>query len=421
MTMRKRFLIYSLLFLVCIPPACRADVLQQVVIVTRHGVRAPTWAPERLNQYSASPWPDFGVPPGYLTPHGRKLMKLFGDYYRDLYSASGILGEQNCGDAKRTSFWADTDQRTIETARALAESMLRGCKIEVNAKAAGASDPLFNAVEAGVAKPDANLSQAAVQGRIGPRMDALLDAYRPAFQLLQHVLNGEGKVPKLIFDEPLTLGIGKGSVTMNGTLATASTFTENLLLEYTNGFSGEQLGWGRPSANDLEEVLALHTAYAELMRRTPYLAKARGSNLLNHVLETMEQSVTQKERRGALGPLGGRIVVIVGHDTNLSNLSGMLDLSWVVSSHQPNDVPPGGALIFSLWKSSTGQYSVRLQFAVQTLDQMHNATPLTIQSPPVIVNLFVPSCSEAGEGYPCKWTNFRQAAKNTIEPAFVEK
>ena len=65
-------------------------------------------------------------------------MKLFGDYYRDLYSASGILGEQNCGDAKRTSFWADTDQRTIETARALAESMLRGCKIEVNAKAAGA-------------------------------------------------------------------------------------------------------------------------------------------------------------------------------------------------------------------------------------------------------------------------------------------
>ena len=130
-------------------------------------------------------------------------------------------------------------------------------------------------------------------------MDALLDAYRPAFQLLQHVLNGEGKAPKSIFEEPLTLGIGKGSVTMNGPLATASTFTENLLLEYTNGFSGEQFGWGRLSANDLEEVLALHTAYAELMRRTPYLAKARGSNLLNHVLETMEQSVTQKERRGA--------------------------------------------------------------------------------------------------------------------------
>src|SRR5262245_57016551 len=42
--------------------------LKYTLIVTRHGVRAPTWTPERLNEYSSSPWPDFGVPPGNLTP-----------------------------------------------------------------------------------------------------------------------------------------------------------------------------------------------------------------------------------------------------------------------------------------------------------------------------------------------------------------
>ena len=133
---------------------------------------------------------------------------------------------------------------------------------------------------------------------------------------------------------------------MNGSLALASTLTENLLLEYTNGFSGEQFGWGRLTATDLEHLLALHTTYAELMRRTPYLAKARGSNLLNHIVRTMEQSSTGKTVNGAIGPADAKLVVIVGHDTNVSNLSGMLGLSWVVSSHQAKRCSARGRVNF---------------------------------------------------------------------------
>lgn len=79
--MKKKLLIAILALAVFAQQAWPADLLQQVVIVTRHGVRAPTWTPERLNQYSAAQWPDFSVPPGYLTPHGRALMKLMGEFY----------------------------------------------------------------------------------------------------------------------------------------------------------------------------------------------------------------------------------------------------------------------------------------------------------------------------------------------------
>src|SRR5262245_62820284 len=89
--------------------------LRYAVMVSRHGVRAPTWTPERLNRYSATPWPDFGVPPGHLTPHGRSLMKILGSFYREYFAAEGLLGKPDCSDAARTYIWADTDQRTMES------------------------------------------------------------------------------------------------------------------------------------------------------------------------------------------------------------------------------------------------------------------------------------------------------------------
>lgn len=419
--MPRKFQVAAFLLICFVANVCTADELKQVIIVTRHGVRAPTWTPDRLNQYSVSPWPDFGVPPGNLTPHGRKLMTIMGEFYRDLYSKSGLLGAPACGDAKRTYFYADTDQRTIETARALVESMLPGCKADVNSKLSGAGDALFNAIESGHANPDLELSEAAVRGRIGPRLDSLLDVYGPEFRLLDGVLNGKGKARKSIFDDPIALKTDEDSLSMTGPLAISSTFTEVLLLEYANGFSGEQFAWGRLTPAELQQVLVLHTAYAELMRRTPSLAKVRGSNLLSRIVRTMEQATTRRAVRGALGRVPASLVMLVGHDTNISNLSGLLRLSWMVDSHQVDDAPPGGALVFSLWKSSSGRYSVTVQFVAQTLDQMHNATRLTLQQPPVIADLFVPECSSARAGYPCDWTVFKQLANRTIDPAFVEQ
>jgi len=59
-----------------------APKLRFVVILTRHGVRSPTWTLADLNMYSSQPWPDWEVAPGHLTPQGYKLMTLLGSYYR---------------------------------------------------------------------------------------------------------------------------------------------------------------------------------------------------------------------------------------------------------------------------------------------------------------------------------------------------
>jgi 4-phytase/acid phosphatase len=194
---------------------------------------------------------------------------------------------------------------------------------------------------------------------------------------------------------------------MNGPLSLASTLSEDLTLEYADGMPADKLAWGRLTPANLLDVMSLHTAYADLMRRTPDLARARGSNLLGYIVNAMEQAASGKGE----APL----LVISGHDTNLSNLSGMLGLSWLLPGYQPDDTPPGGALVFSLWKSA-GRYTVRLQFAAQTLDQMRLGTAMTRANPPAIANVFVPGCSSAAEGYPCAWEAFRDLTARAILP-----
>ena len=403
-------------------PCARGEELKFVAIVTRHGVRPPTVSNDQINPYSAEPWPKWDVPPGYLTAHGRALMKLFGAYDRAQFARAGLFAPSGCADAGRVYFWADTDERTIETGRALAEGLLPGCTVEVHSAPAGTRDPLFNPVAAGVGHADPDLAAAAVSGRIGGHPEALLAAYRPALETIQQVLTAGKTVKQSLLELPvLPATAASGLVEMRGPLATASSLAEDFLLEYTNGMKGRDLGWGRLTESNLRQIMTLNAAYTDLTRRTPQIARTLASNLLSAVAKAMEQAVAGEPVPGALGKAGDRLLVIVGHDGNLSNIQGTLNLSWLLPGYQPNDTPPGGALVFELWRQPAGgAYSVRTYYTAQTLEQMRQSLPLTLDSPPAKATVFVPGCSTAKAGSPCDWKAFQRTIETAIDPAFVK-
>ncbi len=360
-------------------------------------------------------------------------MKLFGAYDRAYLAQAGLLSPTGCADAGHVYFWADTEERTLETGRALAAGMLPGCAVEVHSLPQGTNDPLFSPIAARVGHPDRTLAVAAVLGRIGGNPGALLDLYRPALETMQQVLLGckpgtacppSGKaVKQSLLELPSSVGPGKGDhlAELRGPVRTASTLAEDFLLEYTNGMAEKEVGWGRVNEFNLREMMSLHSAYADLLRRTPYIARAQASNLLSHILKTMEQAVAGRAVPGALGKPSDHVVVIIGHDTNLSNVSGTLGLSWLIEGYQRDDTPPGGALVFELWRRPvSGEYTVRTYYMSQTLEQMRKALPVTLDSPPAKATVFLPGCSVANEALECGWKAFQHTIETAIDPAFVK-
>jgi len=395
-------------------PCAAAPQLKYVIILSRHGVRSPTWDLKRLNEYSAEPWPDFGVPPGDLTPHGRDLIKILGSYYREWLSGEHLLSPSGCADAQRVYIWADTDQRTIETGHAFAESLAPGCGLSVHSRPQGEKDSIFS----GAGIPDPNVAAAAVRQRLRPDPQALLAGHRGELETLQFILTGGKDAPKKILNPPESIAaiVEGNSVELQGPFSIGSTMTENLLLEYANGMQGAQFGWGRVTKDDLVRILALHRVYADLIRRTPYLARARGADLLTRVLASMEQAVSGKASPEALGSPGAAVLILSGHDTNQANVAGMLGLTWSLPGYQPDETPPGGALIFSLWRDSdNGQYFVRAEFLASSLDQMHTLSALTSGMPPLRQRLLVPGCETASGTSDCQWNKFRTVVQNSIK------
>ena len=413
-----------------------APRLKFVLILTRHGVRSPTGSNEQLDQYSSQPWPKWDVPPGYLTPHGAKLMTIFGAYDRAYLAQQGLVSATGCEDAAHISIYADSEERTVESAKSLAEGMFPGCPPDRRPQQhwlmEGKPDPLFHPLAASVAKYDRDRALASIGGRIGNDPKGVTAAYRPQLEALQSILLGcaaalpcpsPGHTPsKLLLDIPATLDAGKGDhlAELRGPLNSASTLTENFLLEYTEGLPMEQVGWGHLDASSVRHLMDLHTAASDLTRRTPYLATVQASGLLAHIVDTFQQAVSGKAVPGALGKLNDNVVVLVGHDTNIANVAGMLSLNWLLDGRR-DDTPPGGALVFELWqKPDPAGYEVHAYYMAQRLEQMRNAVPLNMDQPPSRANLFIPACSTGAEGFPCAWAGFQETLRKIIDPSFAD-
>jgi 4-phytase / acid phosphatase len=392
--------------------------LKMMVILSRHGVRSPTWTSERLNGYSALPWPTWNVPPADLTSRGYELIKQFGSFDRTSLAGLGLFRASGCDDASKTYIWADTDQRTVASGKAFAEGFFPGCLLALHGLAAGENDRLFHPAANGVKPADADAAFAEFAARAkrptDPQEVELLTE-------LQHVLLGcAPKIPCTPAHKPemALLGAatapvrGKGDhiVDLEGPLPQGSSFSEDLLLEYADGMAMEEVGWGKVDEGQLRRLLALHSDYFDLMHRTPALAKLEASNMLFHIARTLEQGVKQKPVEGAIGPADSKLVVLSGHDTNLAGVAALLGLHWTLDGRE-DDTPPGTELAIELWENAPGAYSVRVNVAMQTLRQLRDMPALTPAAPPAHAALTLPGCTPGA----CGWDNFQRIADAAVD------
>jgi 4-phytase/acid phosphatase len=161
-------------------------------------------------------------------------------------------------------------------------------------------------------------------------------------------------------------------------------------------------------------LLELHTAASDFTQRTTVIAQLQASNLLDHIRRSIQQAATGKPVPGAVSKPGDRALFLVGHDTNISNVAGLLNMTWVVDGRR-DDTPPGGALVFELWRSrKNNEDFVRTYYTTQTLEQMRSEAALSPSNPPQRVPVFLPGCST--ENLSCSLHSFIQAVNQSIDP-----
>jgi 4-phytase / acid phosphatase len=401
-----------------------ADELRLAIVLTRHGVRAPLASNDTLAALASRPWPKWDVDTAIQTPHGNALIAFMGDYYRSRFIASGLLSGDPEKDAPLVFVRADNDQRTIETGRILGKALVQAGEPDVHALAGGTADPLFRYFRSHLGHPDLEEAVAAVKGRLGGDVANIDRAFAPQFAQLEAILYGPGGPPAgSPFSGPTSIAPGKNDavVTLEGPLHAAERATDAILLEYTEGKAPEDVGWGKVDARTMTELLKLHELFFDLACRTHYIAQVSASNLASHIIDTMEQAATGEPVPGALGPAGERVVVIAGHDSNIANIGGLLDLEWCIPGTQPNPMLPGGALVFELWRraGTPDSYFVRLSYVSQTLEQEREATPLTRDNPPAVAPIFIPGCSGQGPGFDAPLASFVRQARKVIDPSFI--
>jgi 4-phytase/acid phosphatase len=399
--------------------------LDRVVLVSRHGVRAPTDSPAIAEFSRSLSWPKWPVKDAFLTQRGKLLATRMGEFYAAEYGSQGLLPAGHLNE-KQVYVWADVDQRTRETGAGLLEGIFGcqdGCPLPGNDY--GDNDALFHPVKGKVCNIDPATAQAEIIKQAGGSLDKALEPYRDAIlPELQKVLDCcQPKICKPLSSCTLdTMQSLLEGVSLKGPIAVGSTASEVFLLEYGQGMQAKDVMWGHGSSARINAFLGLHDLQFKLLQRTRYIAKRQGAALGRQILETLRETAEKKSAPLRPVPRDAKLVIYVGHDTNLANIGGMLDVDWSFASGLGDKTPPAGAMAFELFnEKGTVNYFVRMTYYNQTLEQMRNATPLSPPAAPDAaranrpeVTRITPKCTNVQDGM-CPWRDFDTWMRGAIE------
>jgi 4-phytase/acid phosphatase len=370
------------------------------IVLIRHGVRSPTKPGETYAVYANGDWPAWPVAPGVLTPHGHAGMMAIGGRLRQLFIADGTM-PATCPDPDAFVVIGDSTPRNIESAGALFDGLTPACHASFLAVAGGANNPLFHFVT-GAGKADDDEGEGVTDAASVP----------PALAELQTVLLGCtpatcAGIASLQHKKPLLEAPDQVPKAMK----LAGTLSENLMLAYAQGLPMNTVAFGRADVTVLGRLITLHNAQFEATKKSLPAAASAGSNLVAHLVASLDAARGVSSGIASLSTSGRGVIVLVGHDTNLANVAGVLGLDWH-DARTPDDYPPGGALVFSLVRREGGDI-VRVRSLMPSMDALRSNRFDRIEPRAVRVH----ACRRLGE---CTIDEFEALARKAVDPARVD-
>jgi len=362
--------------------------LERVVMLMRHGIRPPTKPNPVPPGYASDPWPTWTVDFGLLTGRGAAGAELLGKSDREYFAGRGLFGP-GCPAAGSVRIEASAKPRTVSTAESWAQGFMPGCPVNIAHPPTGGLDPIFHPLDAHPASFD---GERAYRETLAEAPEGGIPAEEAAFHddltLLAKVIGCSNPCP-LLSESTEIVARNHDRPDLEGPLDIASTASQTLLMEYLEGMPMKDVGWGRVTRNQIEQLLRFHPLKFKYANRPDYVARYAAAPLV-------------REIAGALSsPGAARLTLLAGHDTNVADLGGFFKLHWQVPSYPADEIPPGSALGFELLRAPSGTQYVRAFYRAQTMDQLRNQQPLTGENPPFRTYLPIPDCGNSPSEEAC--------------------
>ena len=362
-------------------PAEDGYTLEQVVVLSRHNLRAPLSSngsvPQELTPHS---WIQWTANSSELTIKGGIQETAMGEYFRKWLDQEGLIPENSVPEEGEVRFYARDKQRCRATARYFAAGLLPLADIAVEHP----GEP-YNTED--FMKPtlrfytedyaaDATAQVAAMGGDNG--FDGLADETRHAIRLIMDTVDMQesdsyrsGKYGDLLADgSGYKMEVDK-EPDLTGAIKVADQVADALIMQYYEEPDAVKAAFGHELTEaDWAEIGGFVTEYLELRHGAPLVALSTTHPLLREL-----ESELRNENR--------KFSFLCAHDcTVLGTLSALGVVPYTLPDSIETRTPIGVKVLFERWRDSGGEAWYRVSLVYRSTEQIRNSEVLTLDNPP---------------------------------------
>ena len=362
-----------------------AAELRQVVIVSRHNLRAPLdTAVQDLRESTTNTWFAWTSAPGELSRKGAALETAMGGWFRDWLGDLGLFDRKVNLRPDQVRFIANNMQRTVATARCFAAGFMPEADVVVeHLPFGGARDSRFALT---VPHSDAVLSNR-IDHQLGETFGggtgidrSLAASYELISRVIDYPSSPRGRRPDAV---PFaSTGVSyfdivrpPHSIGLHGPIGEAYPVADSLILQQHEDPSGATVFGHALSWDEWRLIGKVKETYISMR----YGTKAMSARLGNEFLPMLAKRLERGEPR---------LSFVGAHDTTLAQVAVQLDAEpYELPEAVEYRTPIGSKIVLGRWRCADGTDRLSVDFVYQTSAQIRACQLADRAHPPRIVRL----------------------------------
>ncbi|KAJ2937955.1 hypothetical protein O0L34_g14238 [Tuta absoluta] len=359
--------------------------LEQVVVISRHNIRAPHLNGEIRRATPHKDWLEWNVPLSALTEKGALLETYMGKYFSQWLQKEGLNHECTNNEAV---IYANERQRTIETAKKFAETAFKNCNVTVHVEEIFFF-PVVPAVESYRRKVNAQINSELEE------MD-LDDAYKKLNKILD-IKNSELCKEEILCNlternKSKVIYKPNHQMSVDGPINIAYSAVDAFEMAYYQGIPIEKIAWGKVKAEDLKTLTKITRGFLNIM--------FNGTVCPHHCTPLLKKMTEVFENKTI------KYAFFFGHDVIQRSIMCDLRFKDLFLPNTWNDNPIGSKIVFQKWYDVTNdRYLLKIDYVYPSNEQLRNGSELSLENPPESVLMELDDCP-IDEGGFCPWSDF---------------